>query len=149
MAECLHPAGFACLCSPRGRAHVSSVSHSLQTRRCAPCHRNRGGCSTGTMRGEAGLPRRVTPVGGPGTRVRTYMQAPGQTWYGEGHAKKEVGVGRGRTGGSVRVERRLQIEGCLFAWCLSEETSRVSSRTQTDFGDDKSTSLFLLRCQHE
>ena len=66
------------------------------------------GSSTGTvtMRGEAGLPRRVTPVGGPGTRVRTYMQAPGQTWYGEGHAKKEVGVGRGRTGGSVRVERR-------------------------------------------
>ena len=37
-------AGFACLCSPRGRAHVSSVSRSLQTRRCAPCHRNRGGC---------------------------------------------------------------------------------------------------------
>ena len=27
--------------------------------------------STGTMQGEAGLPRRVTPIGGPGTRVRT------------------------------------------------------------------------------
>jgi len=26
------------------------------------------------MRGEAGLPRRVTPVGGPGTRVRVYIQ---------------------------------------------------------------------------
>ena len=31
--------------------------------------------STGTMRGEAGLPRRVTPIGGPGTRVSAYRQA--------------------------------------------------------------------------
>jgi len=29
--------------------------------------------STGTKRDEAGLPRRVTPDEGPGTRVRTYM----------------------------------------------------------------------------
>ena len=35
--------------------------------------------STGTMRGEAGLPRRVSPVGGPGTRVRMYMQTPRQS----------------------------------------------------------------------
>jgi len=44
------------------------------------------------MRGEAGLPRRVTPVGGPGTRDKT-RQAPGHTRQdGPGHAKNKVRV---------------------------------------------------------
>jgi hypothetical protein len=36
--------------------------------------------STGTMRGEAGLPRRVTPIGGPGTRVSAYRHQ-GIHWH--------------------------------------------------------------------
>jgi len=41
-------------------------------------------------------------------------------------------------------------EGCVFAWCLSEETSGVSSITQIKFGQMiKSTSHFLSKCQHE
>ena len=31
--------------------------------------------SAGTKRGEAGLPRRVTPIGGPGTRVSASRQS--------------------------------------------------------------------------
>ena len=43
------------------------------------------------MRGDAGLPRQITPVGGPGTRDKT-RQAPRHTWQ-DGHAKKKVGGG--------------------------------------------------------
>ena len=56
-------------------------------------------------------------------------------------------MGRGCTGVSVpcRGERRSGTEVCVVAWCLSEETSRVNSRTQTDFGGDKSTSHFFFK----
>ena len=40
--------------------------------------------STGTMRGEAGLPRRVTPIGGPGPGLERARQSPRQTWDAEG-----------------------------------------------------------------
>ena len=59
-------------------------------------------------------------------------------------------MGRGRTGDTVpcRGERGSGTEGFFFfAWCLSDETSRVSSRTQTALGGDKSTSHFLFKCQ--
>ena len=74
----------------------------------------------GTKRGEAGLPRRASQLGAPGpglvhTDTKAFMSC--------GHAKKEVRVGRGRTGGTVpcRGERGSGTEGCVFAWCLSEE----------------------------
>ena len=80
------------------------------------------------------------------------MQAGTKAFMSCGHAKKEVGVGRGRTGGTVSCsgEGGLGTEGCVFAWCLSEETSGVSSITQIKFGQMiKSTSHFLSKCQHE
>ena len=42
----------------------------------------------------------------------------------------------------------MEAEWGTVGECLSEETSRVSKKTQTNFGGDKSTS-HLLRCQHE
>ena len=56
----------------------SETSHSvLGLKRFRPLgsrQARQAATSAGTMRGEAGLPRRVTPVGGPGTRVRAFMQ---------------------------------------------------------------------------
>ena len=80
---------------------------------------------------EAGLPRRVTPIGGPGTRFSTCMQAPRHSCHVM-WACKEVGRGGwGATGGTVpcRGGRGSGTEGCVFAWCLSEDTSVVSGET--------------------
>ena len=46
------------------------------------------------------------------------VQADTKAFMSCGHAKKEVRVGRGRTGGTVpcRGERGSGTEGCLFAW---------------------------------
>jgi hypothetical protein len=69
------------------------------------------------MRGESWLPRRVTPVGGPGTRDKT-RQAPRHTWQ-DGHAKNKVGGDGGRTGaGAVEREGEVGNGMGLFAWCL-------------------------------
>ena len=45
-------------------------------------------------------------------------------------------MSRGRTGGTVPYsgEGGSGTDGCVFAWCLSEETSGVSSIIQIKFG---------------
>jgi hypothetical protein len=96
------------------------------------------------MRGEAGLPRRVTPVGRPRDppyihhRVRAFMQTlhpitRQRTRTKWGTTCKGGGEGRGgvRTGAGLVLWRgagRSGTEGCVFAGCLAQRP-RVDNRT--------------------
>ena len=96
--------------------------------------------STGIMRGEAGLPRRVTPIGGPGTRVSERLGLR-EDRLGVGEASAAARLGRPCQSQSKNSNARQNSETSNFdvKFCLQESLSLGLSHTV-----HKSACKFLL-----